>query len=221
MHRTICPTPRSALQSGGNMSREAADNIIKKGQEVTLAVIVSKDLPEGQTGQLNPDWVEWLMGWPICWSSLEPIDELLWLDWSVDPADLKAIQSKWDTPSVGDLNPRALGIKKLYDGPGQEHLQSQALRKQWPTPTINECFRYGHNQGGAKDKKFINDVPDIGPIPRITADTKNRVDRLKAIGNGQVSLCTATAWQILTNDLTERKNNGKTNKGQSRFIRGN
>jgi hypothetical protein len=25
-----------------------------------------------------------------------------------------------------------------------------------------------------------------------------RVDRLKAIGNGQVSLCAATAWRLLT-----------------------
>jgi hypothetical protein len=24
-------------------------------------------------GQLNPDWVEWLMGWVVGWSSLEPL----------------------------------------------------------------------------------------------------------------------------------------------------
>jgi hypothetical protein len=28
-----------------------------------------------------------------------------------------------------------------------------------------------------------------------------RVDRLKAIGNGQVPLCAATAWQVLSKDL--------------------
>lgn len=39
------------------------------------------------TGQLNPDWTEWLMGWPIGWTSLEPITELDWRDWSIDPAD--------------------------------------------------------------------------------------------------------------------------------------
>lgn len=42
-------------------------------------------------GQLNPDWVEWLMGWPIGWTSLEPLTELIWLDWSADPADLGEI----------------------------------------------------------------------------------------------------------------------------------
>lgn len=25
------------------------------------------------TGQLNPDWVEWLMGWPIGWTDLKPL----------------------------------------------------------------------------------------------------------------------------------------------------
>tara|TARA_Y100000593_G_C4233922_1_gene298471 strand:- start:342 stop:671 length:330 start_codon:yes stop_codon:yes gene_type:complete len=29
---------------------------------------------EGCTGgQLNPAWVEWLMGWPIGWTSMEPL----------------------------------------------------------------------------------------------------------------------------------------------------
>jgi hypothetical protein len=26
-----------------------------------------------QTGQLNPSWVEWLMGWPIGWTDLKPL----------------------------------------------------------------------------------------------------------------------------------------------------
>ena len=38
-------------------------------------------------GQLSPEWVEWLMGWPVGWTSLEPMTEVHWLDWSVDPAD--------------------------------------------------------------------------------------------------------------------------------------
>ena len=28
---------------------------------------------EGIGGQLNPDWVEWLMGWPIGWTDLKPL----------------------------------------------------------------------------------------------------------------------------------------------------
>ena len=37
--------------------------------------------------------------------------------------------------------------------------------------------------------------PDVG---RVADGVAARVDRLKAIGNGQVPLCAATAWQILT-----------------------
>jgi len=41
--------------------------------------------PTTQTGQLNPDWVEWLMGWPIGWTSLIPLNRLQWLDRDMDP----------------------------------------------------------------------------------------------------------------------------------------
>jgi DNA (cytosine-5)-methyltransferase 1 len=37
--------------------------------------------------------------------------------------------------------------------------------------------------------------PDVG---RVANGVAARVDRLKAIGNGQVPLCAATAWQLLT-----------------------
>ena len=39
-------------------------------------------------GQLNPDWVEWLMAWPVGWTDIETSDvRLVWLDPSIDPAD--------------------------------------------------------------------------------------------------------------------------------------
>lgn len=39
-------------------------------------------------GQLNPDWEEWLMFWPVGWTDLEtPNIRLVWLDPSIDPAD--------------------------------------------------------------------------------------------------------------------------------------
>lgn len=35
-------------------------------------------------------------------------------------------------------------------------------------------------------------------VPRVATRVAARVDKLKAIGNGQVPLCAATAWKILT-----------------------
>lgn len=58
-----------------------------------------RDLQTTIGGQLNPDWVEWLMGWPIGWSSLEPLTELRWLDWSVDPAD---VECEYDSADDSD-----------------------------------------------------------------------------------------------------------------------
>lgn len=36
-------------------------------------------------GQLNPDWVEWLMGWPVRWSNLGPLDTADIASWENEP----------------------------------------------------------------------------------------------------------------------------------------
>ena len=36
-------------------------------------------------GQLNPDWVEWLMGIPIGWTSPEPLKDAVFLSWETEP----------------------------------------------------------------------------------------------------------------------------------------
>ena len=43
------------------------------------------------------------------------------------------------------------------------------------------------------------------PLDRVADGMADRVDRLKAIGNGQVPLCAATAWNILNERLANRK----------------
>jgi len=94
--------------------------------------VVAGEEQTQRAGRLNPDWVEWLMGWPVGWTSLEPLTELNWLDWSVDPAD-------------------------------------------------------------------------SGEIPRVTTGVKDRVNRLKAIGNGQVPMCMATAWNLLGGTIVRQE----------------
>jgi hypothetical protein len=41
----------------------------------------SPDLPTQIGGQLNPAWVEWLMGVPIGWTSLDPLPVAQYEDW--------------------------------------------------------------------------------------------------------------------------------------------
>ena len=50
---------------------------------------------------------------------------------------------------------------------------------------------------------YWNDLPQPYYI-RSSDGVAERVDRLKAIGNGQVPLCAATAWELLTERLNER-----------------
>lgn len=41
----------------------------------------SRPLSEQVGGQLNPPWVEWLMGWPIGWTALEPLETDKFRQW--------------------------------------------------------------------------------------------------------------------------------------------
>ena len=96
------------------------------GQNLVTEVTRRPDGTTPTTGQLNPDWVEFLMNWPIGWTRLSPI-KLDWRTWDTDPAD-------------------------------------------------------------------------TGEIPRVATGIKNRVNRLKAIGNGQVPAAMVLAWEILTEE---------------------
>ena len=61
------------------------------------------------------------------------------------------------------------------------------------------CRGEGSNQ--VQDLWGTADYWSIEPsIPRVADGVAARVDRLKAIGNGQVPLCAATAWRILNDE---------------------
>lgn len=82
-----------------------------------------RSMQSGNGGKLNPDWVEWLMGWGIGWTDPEVENEyIFFLPMGLDPADRSAMD-------------------------------------------------------------------------RLTSKKENRVSRLKALGNGQVPLCAATAFE--------------------------
>ena len=85
-------------------------------------------------GQLNPTWVEWLMNWPLGWTSLEPMKHENWKHWK----ESSAAQNQ----DAGEV--RAL----WWDRDPSE------------TPQVH--------------------------CPRVASNVAARVDRLKALGNGQV-----------------------------------
>lgn len=40
-----------------------------------------RQMTAGSGGQLNPTWVEWLMGWPLEWTALKPLATGKFLQW--------------------------------------------------------------------------------------------------------------------------------------------
>ena len=140
----------------------------------------------GQGGQLNPDWVCWLMGWPVGADSLEPMPDLMWLDWEIDPADMEGEVLKWRTPDSGSKDNVASPTKCVIEGTARKDQQVRLAD-------------HVHLQGS-----------NTGPIPRVATGIKDRVNRLKALGNGQVPQCMATAWNILTGDWFDFESPHKT-----------
>jgi len=84
------PTPQSRDWKSGDGKRFPDP---ERSNDLNDAV----DFREVSQGRLNPDWTEWLMGWPCGWSSLAPLPEgtmEAWETsvkagtyWDTDPAD--------------------------------------------------------------------------------------------------------------------------------------
>lgn len=63
------PTPRASdHKNGAGLDTESHKYMLAKSY---LTARVNES--EGRSGQLNPDWTEALMGWPMGWTSLEPL----------------------------------------------------------------------------------------------------------------------------------------------------
>lgn len=79
------PTPCMSDHKGSGTGQAMIRKDGKKcGDRLDFAV------EPGNNGRLNPDWVEWLMGWPIGYTRLSPITAEI-LSWDEDPADYGSI----------------------------------------------------------------------------------------------------------------------------------
>jgi DNA (cytosine-5)-methyltransferase 1 len=65
--------------------------------------------------------------------------------------------------------------------------------REWELGFVEQ--KHNNRRGSANgSRKWWSTEPNVG---RVAHGVASRVDRLKAIGNGQVPLCAATAWRIL------------------------
>ena len=72
-HRHLWPTPTAHLAKETNAPSEALRN------EPSLSSRVG--------GTLNPMWVEWLMGWPLGWTDLKPLETDRFQQWQQQHGD--------------------------------------------------------------------------------------------------------------------------------------
>lgn len=68
------PTPRANDWKGADPARdENRSGRRHAGDDLATAVDKKRD-KEKDPAMLNPDWVDWLMGWPIGWTAMRPLD---------------------------------------------------------------------------------------------------------------------------------------------------
>lgn len=103
-HEKKWPTPTASDHKGGT-------DTPRKDTGVSRNDRLDHCLEPGQKGKLNPDWVEWLMGWPVGWTDLSQMDPnmMLWWEetissnpaiyWEDDPADIP-VGMKYHTPRL-------------------------------------------------------------------------------------------------------------------------
>ena len=64
------PTPQASdNRDRGNMGNPSVQRRVEIGKQISLSQSVDPN-----SGQLNPTWVEWLMGWPLGWTDLKPLE---------------------------------------------------------------------------------------------------------------------------------------------------
>jgi hypothetical protein len=64
------PTPQASdNRDRGNMSNPSVQRRVAIGKQISLSQSVHPT-----SGQLNPTWVEWLMGWPLEWTDLKQLE---------------------------------------------------------------------------------------------------------------------------------------------------
>jgi len=73
--------PRSLTRKDGKTRMDILPNVVAYGGKTTQQLSQEKQDCCKSTLQLNPTWVEWLMGWPIEWTDLKPLETGKYQQW--------------------------------------------------------------------------------------------------------------------------------------------
>lgn len=198
-------------------------------------------------GQLNPDWVELLMGWPLGVTCLNPINVVEFSKWLVGftsgtsertSEKMRHLQETDDSQEVFRESPRRLdGMeeaeilqsfmcehKETYNEVGLalagKEASEEEVRSLWREVRATGASRRRELQESEsrESSNLVHSLSQVYPrygiqawmegtweatVPRVAKSIQNRVDRLKAIGNGQVPIVAAAAWNLLRRRINE------------------
>lgn len=192
------PTPRcSEYKDVGPVGSKSHDHMTEK--KYLCAKTKDPDLP---TGQLNPTWTSWLMGWPLGfvknsdgeweisdWSDVRPLHDIFFIDWSIDPADIDSDVTSWATPAVSDTRSDIRKPEERSDRAnkgGCANLREQVLN--WPSPRASNPGSRPNKKGG---KILAEEAKKASiPTPRATdwkdggwnSKTKDKKDTMSCPG---------------------------------------
>lgn len=191
-------------------------------------------------GQLNPEWVEKLMGWPKNWTCLDPINRLDYALWFMGTTDetkryaYQVLQGLWCGALQEDIQ-RAVGryvgvfearalfsrlwkykneinqTRVFMEGAQVFETSMRGLRGKEAAsrsphrPGHNEQRRRQHTDALHVLSRLLAQTGRAGwqngswedGSTRVIHGLAHRVDRIKALGNGQVPRVEAAAWHLL------------------------
>lgn len=110
--RADYPTPRVNSLCGGTGSWDKVQSL-RRGGHITPEE--AREMTSTH-GQLNPDWTEWLMGWPVGWTDADLAEPRAWLPLPDDPADLPPSDPGYIPRITTRRENRASRIKALGNG---------------------------------------------------------------------------------------------------------
>jgi len=200
------PTPsassREGTESGGHPGLAGGS-----GNRLKLYAMLGKEEGKKMGCQsLNPFWVEWLMCWPIGWTSLERMDINEFEYWKTASS----------TNDSGDML-REMWVNKEAGAPPQgQETNKQPGECDSPMFVMPPCRAQANSASNMRNlregvypeaqqeietvREFRMQQDSRETISRVAVDVKDRVSRLKALGNGQVPQVVAAAYRILAQE---------------------
>ncbi len=180
-------------------------------------------LPQIVGGQLNPTWVEWLMNWPMGWTSLEAITHEHFKHWQEsgaaylrgdrmpevwfdqDPSEAPQGSEPFEQcsreyrdslsylPQERALERRDVGSRISRSSNLRDMQITISAKKESPERSCalrgSEMLERDWKARGIKEM-----------VSRTATGMTDRIDRIKALGNGQVPRVAATAFTYLASE---------------------